>query len=70
MTDENKGAARPPEKISSSHDNVVTNDETTAHISYRQHLQDVFKLTCPIILSELFQNKLPLMDIAFVGQLG
>lgn len=69
MTDENKGAARPPETVSSSHDDV-TNDETTGHISYRQHLKDVFKLTYPIILSELFQNTLPLIDIAFVGQLG
>jgi MATE family multidrug resistance protein len=39
-------------------------------ISYRQHLSAVSKLTYPIILSEFFQNTLPVMDIAFVGQLG
>lgn len=40
------------------------------HISYRQHLVDVSKLSYPIILSEIFQNMLPVVDIAFVGQLG
>ncbi|CAJ1926706.1 unnamed protein product [Cylindrotheca closterium] len=39
-------------------------------ISYKQHLKDVFLLTYPIILSEIFQNTLPVMDIAFVGQLS
>ena len=39
-------------------------------LSYRRHLIDVSKLTYPIILSEIFQNSLPVVDIAFVGQLG
>eukprot|EP00579_Thalassiosira_antarctica_P027090 CAMPEP_0202002586 /NCGR_PEP_ID=MMETSP0905-20130828/8379_1 /ASSEMBLY_ACC=CAM_ASM_000554 /TAXON_ID=420261 /ORGANISM="Thalassiosira antarctica, Strain CCMP982" /LENGTH=521 /DNA_ID=CAMNT_0048559519 /DNA_START=49 /DNA_END=1611 /DNA_ORIENTATION=+ len=39
-------------------------------ISYRQHLVDVAKITYPIILSEIFQNTLPVMDIVFVGHLG
>ena len=39
-------------------------------ISYRNHFVDVTKLTYPIILSEVFQNTLPLVDLAFVGQLG
>lgn len=39
-------------------------------ISYRHHLVDVTKITYPIILSEIFQNTLPLIDLAFVGQLG
>ena len=39
-------------------------------ISYRQHLVDVTKITYPIILSEIFQNTLPVMDIVFVGHLG
>lgn len=39
-------------------------------ISYRQHMIDVSKLTYPIILTEIFQNTLPVVDIGFVGQLG
>lgn len=39
-------------------------------ISHRQHLVGVSKLTYPIILSEIFQNTLPVMDIGFVGQLS
>ncbi|KAL3776034.1 hypothetical protein ACHAW5_008241 [Stephanodiscus triporus] len=31
---------------------------------------DVSELTYPIILSEIFQNTLPVVDIGFVGQLG
>lgn len=44
-------------------------DEPNA-ISYKQHLKDVVAITYPIILSEIFQNTLPVMDIAFVGQLS
>ncbi|KAL3816626.1 hypothetical protein ACHAXA_004808 [Cyclostephanos tholiformis] len=39
-------------------------------ISYKQHMIDVSKLTYPIILSEIFQNTLPVVDLGFVGQLG
>ena len=47
-----------------------TEEEEEEHIiSYKQHLKDVFAITYPIILSEVFQNTLPVMDIAFVGQL-
>ena len=42
----------------------------TTHVSYRQHMIEVSKLTYPIILSEIGQNTLPVIDIAFVGQLG
>ena len=38
-------------------------------ISFRQHLKDVSSITYPIILSEIFQNTLPVVDIAFVGRL-
>jgi MATE family multidrug resistance protein len=48
-----------------SSDNVAE-----APISYRNHFLDVSKITYPIILSEIFQNTLPLIDLAFVGQLG
>lgn len=43
---------------------------TNTPISYQNHLIHVTKLTYPIILSEIFQNTLPLIDLAFVGQLG
>lgn len=46
------------------------NTSPTEHASYRQHLKDVFHITYPIILSEIFQNTLPVMDIAFVGRLS
>jgi MATE family multidrug resistance protein len=39
-------------------------------ITYKQHVIDVTNLTYPIILTEIFQNIIPLVDIAFVGQLG
>ena len=38
--------------------------------TYREHLEHVTKLTYPIVLSEIFQNLLPVVDIAFVGRLG
>lgn len=38
-------------------------------LSYRQHAVHVMTLTTPIILSEFFQNTLPVIDIAFVGNL-
>ena len=41
-----------------------------ASLSRRRHLSAVGKLTYPIVLSEFFQNTLPVVDIAFVGQLG
>lgn len=36
-------------------------------IPYRNHLIDVTNITYPIILAEIFQNTLPLIDLAFVG---
>jgi MATE family multidrug resistance protein len=45
-------------------------EKSSGPISYLQHLIEVSKLTYPIILSEIFQNCLPVVDIAFVGRLG
>ncbi|KAL7542531.1 hypothetical protein ACHAXR_011859 [Thalassiosira sp. AJA248-18] len=39
-------------------------------IPYVEHLKVISKLAYPIILSEIFQNFLPVVDIGFVGQLG
>eukprot|EP00980_Cylindrotheca_fusiformis_P006047 scaffold1301_cov128-Cylindrotheca_fusiformis.AAC.10 len=49
---------------------AVVEQTTQEVMSYRQHMKGVFRLTYPIILGELFQNTMPVMDIAFVGQLG
>lgn len=37
--------------------------------TYREHARDVLSLTGPIIMSEIFQNTIPVVDIAFVGNL-
>jgi MATE family multidrug resistance protein len=59
---------RPPQSSPPSSDNNIAAD--TPPISYRNHLIIASKITYPIILSEIFQNTLPLIDLAFVGQLG
>ena len=41
----------------------------SASLSYRQHTRDVLSISGPIIMSEIFQNTLPIVDIAFVGRL-
>jgi len=38
--------------------------------TYKQHTATILSLTGPIVLSEIFQNILPIVDIAFVGNLG
>ncbi len=52
------------------HDALVssTSDPTSIR-TYREHAKDVLSLAGPIIMSEFFQNTLPLIDIAFVGNL-
>ncbi len=62
--DDNLHHNNPPQCCSSD---IATN---TTPISYQNHLTDVTKITYPIILSEIFQNTLPIIDLAFVGQLG
>lgn len=39
-------------------------------MSNRNHLMGTLSLATPIILCEIFQNTLPLIDLAFVGNLG
>ncbi len=46
------------------------NDVQDPNLTYQQHTSDIFALTGPIVLSEIFQNTLPVVDIAFVGNLG
>ena len=64
--DDNNNLRHPPQSSLSS--DIAPDTDTP--ISYRNHLLDVSKITYPIILSEIFQNTLPLIDLAFVGQLG
>lgn len=47
----------------------ATDTTTTTLVPYKQHLQSVLSITSPIILSEIFQNTLPVIDVAFVGNL-
>jgi MATE family multidrug resistance protein len=37
--------------------------------TFREHAIDVLRMAGPIIMSEIFQNTLPVVDIAFVGNL-
>ena len=69
--DDDKPVAIHPEEAQHIGEEDLTEiDPTVAHISYKEHFRDVSQITYPIILSEIFQNTLPVMDIAFVGQLG
>ena len=43
---------------------------TTNILTFRQHLTEIVQLTIPIIFSEIFQNTLPIIDLAFVGRLS
>ena len=38
-------------------------------LSYREHALDVLSLTGPMVMCEVFQNLLPVIDVAFVGNL-
>lgn len=37
--------------------------------SYKQHVSQIMSITAPIIMSEIFQNTLPVVDLGFVGNL-
>jgi len=37
--------------------------------TYKEHLSQIFVITGPIVMSEIFQNTLPVVDLAFVGNL-
>ena len=56
------------EEEESAEKNDLDLDEPS--LTYRQHSSTIFALTGPIVLSEIFQNTLPIVDIAFVGNLG
>lgn len=43
--------------------------EADSLCTFREHAKDVLRISGPIIMSEIFQNTLPVIDIAFVGNL-
>ena len=55
------------EKASNTSDEGLVNNEHP--LSYREHAKKIIDVTLPIILSEIFQNTLPVIDLAFVGRL-
>ena len=60
VADNNKGE-------DSSENYQIANEPS---FTYKQHIATIFSLTGPIVLSEIFQSTLPVVDIAFVGNLG
>lgn len=64
-------AGHEPEEPSEGGSRTLTDrHERSAVLPYRDHARAVFSLTVPIVLSQLFQHTLPLVDLAFVGNLG
>jgi MATE family multidrug resistance protein len=60
----------PKDSESSSAEEIISQRNPPEVVrSYREHLKDVLSLTGPIVMSEIFQNTLPVIDIAFVGNL-
>jgi MATE family multidrug resistance protein len=53
----------------SSPDDNNNDDGGEPSLTYREHVSHILALTSPIVLAEIFQNTLPLVDIAFVGNL-
>lgn len=58
-----------PSSSSSSHDSEPDN-EIIHQMTNSEHVKAIIQLTIPVVLSEIFQNTLPLIDLAFVGNLG
>eukprot|EP00979_Chaetoceros_neogracilis_P005040 scaffold861_cov231-Chaetoceros_neogracile.AAC.15 len=50
-------------------DEISTKYKTEPTFSYKEHLSHIFAITGPIVMSEIFQNTLPVVDLAFVGNL-
>lgn len=54
-------------------DNLGSNDKNEMEnpsFTYSQHVSQILAITGPIIMSEIFQNTMPVIDIVFVGRLG
>lgn len=43
--------------------------EMQSQLTYREHIANITTVALPIMLSEIFQNTMPVVDIAFVGNL-
>lgn len=69
-TDVKKHASDQPEKEELATEVLkVESAEEAQPTSYYQHLEHILAITCPIVLSEIFQNTLPVVDVAFIGRL-
>jgi MATE family multidrug resistance protein len=53
----------------SSPDDDDNHDGGKASLTYQEHVSRILAITSPIVMAEIFQNTLPLVDIAFVGNL-
>lgn len=60
---------QPPVTNETKNDHDENNPKLLSLSSSYHHLLQILKLTGPIILSEFFQNVLPVVDLAFVGRL-
>lgn len=49
---------------------IATSRIVLPPLTYRQHSYHILMLATPIILSEIFQNTMPIIDLAFVGRLS
>ena len=57
------------DEINTMNKHKNTSSPSAIPISYKHHISQILSLTFPIIASEIFQNTLPVIDIAFVGNL-
>lgn len=64
----NKSLLRTDEEMNGNSKEYMKKN-VSPKLSSFQHLSQILKITGPIILSEIFQNTLPIVDIAFVGRL-
>jgi multidrug resistance protein, MATE family len=65
-SDDNKSPAQEP---GTEIDLVASPSHPDFLRTFAEHVIDVLRMASPIIISEIFQNTLPVVDIAFVGNL-
>lgn len=57
------------DEVKDTNDNNSSSNPTCT-FTYTHHLSHIFAITIPIIISEIFQNTMPVVDLIFVGRLG
>lgn len=58
------------ESLPLDNDGIQLLQEDDASGSLIENCREIAKISIPIVVSEIFQNTLPIVDLAFVGQLG